>query len=223
MEIYHGNEWIGSLIISCCENSHETLCLQTISMALVTNWLVVVRLNISSELIKYFFRWSNYTPSVYSRSDDFDRLSAILFLEQFLFNILWFGSNIEWNILILSTHLYKHKPVNCFQKIRWNTEQGRRSEFFIVTFWLASFAYIVNSQVIVALQTNNSPNPFFPNTPFLYPLKTSENRKVFWSFQGVEKRCIGNEWINSESTVLNNCILDREIFLTATIYTISIK
>ena len=30
-------------------------------------------------------------------------------------------------------------------------------------------------------------NPFVPNAPFLYPLKTSENRKV-------EKGCIGNKW-----------------------------
>ena len=33
-------------------------------------------------------------------------------------------------------------------------------------------------------------NPFVPNAPFLYPLKTSENRK------GVEKGCIGNKWVN---------------------------
>ena len=38
-------------------------------------------------------------------------------------------------------------------------------------------------------------NPFVPNAPFLYPLKTTENRKVFWYFQGVEKGCIGNEWV----------------------------
>ena len=30
-------------------------------------------------------------------------------------------------------------------------------------------------------------NRFIPNAPFLYPLKTSENRKLFWCFQGVEK------------------------------------
>ena len=42
-------------------------------------------------------------------------------------------------------------------------------------------------------------NPFFPNAPFLYPLKTSENRKVFWCFQGVEKECIENYWVNSIS------------------------
>ena len=30
-------------------------------------------------------------------------------------------------------------------------------------------------------------NPFVPNAPFLYSLKTSENRKGFWYFQGVKK------------------------------------
>ena len=39
-------------------------------------------------------------------------------------------------------------------------------------------------------------NPFFPNALFLYPLKISENLTVFWCFQGVEKVCIGNEWVN---------------------------
>ena len=28
----------------------------------------------------------------------------------------------------------------------------------------------------------NDINPFLPNAPFLYPQKTSENRKVFWYF-----------------------------------------
>ena len=37
-------------------------------------------------------------------------------------------------------------------------------------------------------------NPFVPNAPFLYPLKT---------FQGVEKGCIGNEWVNWISTDSN--------------------
>ena len=31
-------------------------------------------------------------------------------------------------------------------------------------------------------------NLFFPNTPFLYPLKTSENRKVFECLQGGRER-----------------------------------
>ena len=33
-----------------------------------------------------------------------------------------------------------------------------------------------------------------PMHPLSAP-KTSENRKVSWYFQGLEKRCIGNEWV----------------------------
>ena len=44
-------------------------------------------------------------------------------------------------------------------------------------------------------------NPFVPNAPFIYPLKTSEG-----CFQGVEKGCIGNKWVNEtiERLVRNN-------------------
>ena len=39
-------------------------------------------------------------------------------------------------------------------------------------------------------------NPFAPNALFPYP---PENIcKVFWCFQGVEKGCIGNKWVNIE-------------------------
>ena len=37
------------------------------------------------------------------------------------------------------------------------------------------------------LSLRGSLNPIVPNAPFLYPLKTSENFKVFFCFQGVEK------------------------------------
>ena len=37
-------------------------------------------------------------------------------------------------------------------------------------------------------------NPFVANTPSLYPLKI-ENLMVLGYFQGVEKGCIGNEWV----------------------------
>ena len=37
---------------------------------------------------------------------------------------------------------------------------------------------------------------FLTKTPFLYPLKTSEDLTVFCCFQGLEKGCIGNEWVN---------------------------
>ena len=42
-------------------------------------------------------------------------------------------------------------------------------------------------------------NPFSTNVPLLYPLKTSENRKVFRCFQSVEKGCIGNERVKRKN------------------------
>ena len=49
-------------------------------------------------------------------------------------------------------------------------------------------------------------NSFVSNAPFLYPLKTSE---TVISFQGVEKGCIGNEWVKTKSfrkTLLLRCL-----------------
>ena len=50
-------------------------------------------------------------------------------------------------------------------------------------------------------------NPFVPDTPSLYLLKTSENRKVCWCFQEVEKGYIGNKWIKVNSLNLAPGIL----------------
>ena len=43
-------------------------------------------------------------------------------------------------------------------------------------------------------RTSRLINPFVPNAPFLYHLKISENLTVF-CFQGVQKECIGSEWV----------------------------
>ena len=59
-------------------------------------------------------------------------------------------------------------------------------------------------------------NPFIPNAPILYPLKTSENRKVFLCFQRVEKGCTGNEWVKNVGMrgepkgiqMIKHCILE---------------
>ena len=55
-------------------------------------------------------------------------------------------------------------------------------------------------------------NPFVPNAPFVYPLKTSENHKVFWCFHGVEKRCIGNEWVNLTAERYFNIYFQSEAY-----------
>ena len=44
-------------------------------------------------------------------------------------------------------------------------------------------------------------NPFFPNAPFLYPLKTSENHQIFRYFQGIEKGCIENKWVKESRPI----------------------
>ena len=45
-------------------------------------------------------------------------------------------------------------------------------------------------------------NTVVPNVPFLYAMKISENRKVFWCFEGVEKGYIGNEWVKNYRGVI---------------------
>ena len=40
--------------------------------------------------------------------------------------------------------------------------------------------------------------PICSKNSVLYPLKTSENHKVFWYFQGVEKGCFGNKWVKKQ-------------------------
>ena len=59
---------------------------------------------------------------------------------------------------------------------------------------IISFCGHIWNQTNFLSKLQNLINPFAPNAPFLYPLKT-ENRKVFWCFQGVEKECIWNSWV----------------------------
>ena len=42
-------------------------------------------------------------------------------------------------------------------------------------------------------------NPFVPNAPFLYLLKTPENLTVLQCFQGLEKGWVGKEWVKESS------------------------
>ena len=49
-------------------------------------------------------------------------------------------------------------------------------------------------------------NSFAPNAPFLYSLKTSENRKVFLCFQGIQKEWIGNKWVNKIEVIQTSFI-----------------
>ena len=48
--------------------------------------------------------------------------------------------------------------------------------------------YLATNNIYMLCMENNCFNPFVPNALFLYPLKTCS--------QGVDKVCIGNEWVN---------------------------
>ena len=57
--------------------------------------------------------------------------------------------------------------------------------------------FIVNwSYCNYTIRVHGKITPFVPDAPSLYPLKISENRKVFWCFKGVEKGCIRNKWVH---------------------------
>ena len=60
---------------------------------------------------------------------------------------------------------------------------------FTTTCRWKAFENFGNAEIIIQF------NPFVPSAPFLYPLKSLGNVKVFWCFQGVEKGCIGNKWV----------------------------
>ena len=43
-------------------------------------------------------------------------------------------------------------------------------------------------------------NPFIPNTPFIYPLKTSENRKFSHAFRWYRKDILGTKGLILENS-----------------------
>ena len=49
--------------------------------------------------------------------------------------------------------------------------------------------------VAVALKLKEVLTHLFPKHPFSIPWK-HETVRVFWYFQGLEKGCIGNKWVN---------------------------
>ena len=58
-----------------------------------------------------------------------------------------------------------------------------------------SSCYLISQTLSVKYDIFLLINPFVPNAPFLYSL----NLTVFWCFQGIEKRCIGNKWVSNTS------------------------
>ena len=64
---------------------------------------------------------------------------------------------------------------------------------------------ILLAKIISNVNLTNS----FPMHPFSTPWKhRSENLAIFWCFQGIEKECIGNEWVKDVNYSRKGLILD---------------
>ena len=61
--------------------------------------------------------------------------------------------------------------------------------------FLFSIMAIISFITLAFLRNHRYINSLVPNSPFLYPLKHRKTLTVFWCFQGIEKGCIGNEWV----------------------------
>ena len=91
--------------------------------------------------------------------------------------------------MILHTHYFHISLKNI------NFVQMTQKLFLTVSTWNqieCAFGYLKAKWAILTLKRRF--DPFVPDAPFAYPLKTSQNLTVIWYFQGVEKGCIGNEW-----------------------------
>ena len=87
------------------------------------------------------------------------------------------------------------------------------SPFFFLLFFLEKFRTLTLPCFNEKPMKNNISflNTLVSNAPFFYPLKTPENPKVFWYFQGVEKGWIGNKWVKKDLRVTgvpSNLILE---------------
>ena len=76
-----------------------------------------------------------------------------------------------------------------------NTQIHKISRYVAIFYHMQMFCFSLLTNFEIASFLVILLNPFVPNKPFLYPLKTSENLKVLWCFQGVKKGCIGNKWL----------------------------
>ena len=99
--------------------------------------------------------------------------------DHFLFRISHFNE----------TYVYGY-PKTCLGFYLTSMREG-----FFCKVWTNLSKFVAKFWWIWTLITSKVLNPFVPNAPFLYPLKTLENFPFFWCFKGVEKGCFGNEWV----------------------------
>ena len=87
-----------------------------------------------------------------------------------------------FSFLFIPTNLLHYKTVFPIKK-------GRRA-------WSLSSCAWMSDGFAESFTNGRAFNPFQSSVALLYPLKTSENLKVFWCFQGVKQCNTGLKWVN---------------------------
>ena len=89
--------------------------------------------------------------------------------------------------------------------------------WFYMLYFIYSRWYLIhglNLSINVTVRNTYFPftiKPFVLSAPLLYPVKTSENRKVFWCFQGVEKDALRTNELK-KSKMVNQYIVHVSIY-----------
>ena len=96
-------------------------------------------------------------------------------------NLSWFGQSLVQDFTIQDI---KHHKVGFQLKYSQFRDQVNKS---------VKNMLCLKYKIAYVSRTKKHINPFVPNAPFLYPLKTC--------FQGVEKECTGKEWVDSSHAV----------------------
>ena len=157
--------------------------------------------------------WEHFRGSIFCRFTASDHeitifaFSFLFFLKKItkLFSKDRFNENLLRVLFVTAARKifsksFRKAPVTKFAQELFG--RGYLNCFFFLRF-LASLNDVTRQYHYVKLPLTNCPfsmatlmdilNPFVPNAPFLYPLKTSENLTAFCCFQCVEEGCIKNE------------------------------
>ena len=171
------------------------------------NNLVIVVLNIqiiipsSSKLMLNVFRFLVLKTCGY-RPFTFFRLFWELYFSSFFFSI--FGRNFslcairKWLTLVILKFLGNLNEAISMVETDITLKVTYISGNGIAVFKFAQKIFfkgkLQQHQRQILSITPSRINPFVPNAPFLYPWKQQKTVR----FSGVEKGCIGDEWVNTE-------------------------
>ena len=116
--------------------------------------------------------------------------SSCFFTFAFFLLFIFFWKMIKWSVVNLAFYSF------CLV-------QGWQKRCFLLVPWISSCLTLVLSKWTYCIFVVLSCYHICPRYTLSLPLKTSENRNVFWCFQGVEKGCIGNKWVKANFHSVN--------------------